>query len=176
MHCSNCNNTSTLSACGRCNSVSYCSRECQCAHWRQHKTACAEIVAERARAAKQYPLGAYANTQLRGYIGSLMAAKEYLGMGRGHAAVFLERISDNVYKGTITMVAEPPAEHMPGNNCIAFSYVCDGVSYTDHRYIHWKNCQEYYDQFKSHNVDIYKNKRTIAFVCDRVHDLRLVTV
>lgn len=39
-YCSNCRTTSQLRHCGRCKSVSYCSRECQIAHYKQHRPFC----------------------------------------------------------------------------------------------------------------------------------------
>jgi len=39
-YCPNCRTTSQLRHCGRCKSVSYCSRECQIAHYKQHRPFC----------------------------------------------------------------------------------------------------------------------------------------
>ena len=45
-----CSNTGKLARCGRCNSVSYCSRSCQVFHYKSggHKSECREIVESRA--------------------------------------------------------------------------------------------------------------------------------
>jgi hypothetical protein len=39
--CAGCKKTfQNLKLCARCNSVLYCSKECQCSHWPQHKLVC----------------------------------------------------------------------------------------------------------------------------------------
>ena len=38
--CAVCGSDSSLSVCGRCKKVAYCSREHQKVHWKQHKTHC----------------------------------------------------------------------------------------------------------------------------------------
>lgn len=41
MLCAGCNQQAVgLRRCARCHSASYCSRECQAAHWQQHKHEC----------------------------------------------------------------------------------------------------------------------------------------
>jgi hypothetical protein len=39
--CAGCKKTSqNLKLCSRCSSILYCSKECQCSHWPQHKLVC----------------------------------------------------------------------------------------------------------------------------------------
>jgi hypothetical protein len=50
--CRRCSKTSAelgraLKRCGKCQSVTYCSRDCQQAHWSSHKKACRAKVVER---------------------------------------------------------------------------------------------------------------------------------
>ena len=45
-HCENCKKSApTLMACGRCKSVQYCGRECQVAHFKEHKATCLALAA-----------------------------------------------------------------------------------------------------------------------------------
>lgn len=47
--CANCNNTEgELKKCARCKMVLYCNRECQTAHWKEHKRQCSRLAGERA--------------------------------------------------------------------------------------------------------------------------------
>ncbi|KAG4436597.1 hypothetical protein IFR05_007917 [Cadophora sp. M221] len=46
--CRTCGNTKALKLCGGCNSISYCSKECQTKNWEYHKDVCKIIRYERA--------------------------------------------------------------------------------------------------------------------------------
>lgn len=41
--CASCGAVTRLKACARCEAVGYCSRECQAAHWREHKRLCKSL-------------------------------------------------------------------------------------------------------------------------------------
>lgn len=47
--CAKCNNTEgELKKCAKCKMVLYCNRECQTAHWKEHKKQCSRLAGERA--------------------------------------------------------------------------------------------------------------------------------
>lgn len=49
--CAKCDKVGKMQLCGRCGSASYCSRECQVADWKAHKSVCQLLVAANAASA-----------------------------------------------------------------------------------------------------------------------------
>ncbi len=176
--CLNCTSAGANLSCTRCNAV-YCSTQCQTDHWPAHKPICtkhtAAIRKQSADEASQYLEDALRNQQLLKFICARMGAAELYGMNRAYASVFLTRTITGTYRGTFTMINQAPVKRKSDRNCIEFSYICNGKSYTECRYIGWQKCKSHQDEFKQHGINIFTNRRTIEFESDQGHFLELFT-